>query len=354
MNLAQLVRKARLGCDAILPSGAVSSLWQDDEMVDLVNEAYEEVSERFRVVHKKWGIKTVKQGDAAFAIEGETWDPGLNLTISNAASTSFSGITTGTADAPSKVWLPPDFLEMVRVLCVSDRTVRFMPAPSEWYHWIDLEQGSFNASGGGVLPSTPDGLTFYWDILDNRTMLVIPPVTQTFKIQLDYIPMRRPLYYTSAGTVSVTNGLAAVTGTSTLFQTANIYSEATSQAAELMVGIASLQDTGLSIATDYFRVKAIASDTALTLVAPWAGATNAAATFTLAMTPGVPRLYHRFIARLVSVNMLAKVSPDLQDRYRAAWDKKFMEVIQPNIRIRQSQDSPVTEDAEEMGSTSGW
>lgn len=354
MNVAQLIRKARLGCDAVLPSGAVSALWLDDEMVDIANEAYDEATERLRLVHKKWGIKTVKQTDLAFSVEGETYDPGPNLTISNKTTTEYQEIISGTSDTPTKVWLPPDFLEMAWVTCMSNRTVRFIPAQAETYHWIDMLQGSFNTSGGGVLPSTPDGLTFYWDIMNNRTMTVIPPVTQTFTLQLDYIPLRRPMYYTTAGSVALINGSATVAGTGTVFQSSNIYSEATSQAAELIPGVTSLQDANLLLSADYYRIKSIASDTSLTLVSPWPGNSNATSTYMIAMTPAIPRVYHRWISRLMSVLMLGKVSPDLRDKYRADWDKQFMEVIQPNIRVRQSQDSVVTEDSEEMGVTSEW
>jgi len=346
MNVVQLIRKARLGVDALLPSGAVSSMWDDDETSDIITEAYDEIYLRFRMARKKWGLLTVQQSDPSFTRDGETYSPGLNLVVG-----------AGVNNTPPRILLPPDFGEMVRVLCTSNRTVRFLPSQMESFHWVDMEQGSFNTTGSSVIPSTPDGLSFYWDIIGSRTMIVIPPTTDTFNIQIEYIPMKQPLFYTSAGTVQIDAGDTAVVGTGTQFMTACIFSESTSNAAELITGTNIAQDaTGVvGLAKQYPRVAAINSDLSLTLVQPATVAMQGAAVqYILAMAPALPRVYHRWISRVASTLMLSKVSPQLADQYSQSIYKRFEEYIQPTAHVRQSQESVVTEDAEEFGVTSEW
>src|SRR5216684_8776103 len=254
MNLAQLVRKARLGVDAILPGGTVSSQWADEEGVDIVNAAYEEVLRRFRLARQKWGMVTLRQDDAAFTRDGETYTPSTSLKL--VSSTNHTTFLT----------LPPDFAEMVRILCLDNRTVRFLPAEYESYHWIDYEQRAFDLSGNSLLLSTPDGLVFHYDIVGSRTLALNPPTSGTFNLQIDYIPLKRPLYYSTAGTVSQAG--TALTGVSTKWVTDNIFTEDTSNAAELVTvsGTSSLQNIGIRLDKDYPRIASIQSDTAATMV----------------------------------------------------------------------------------------
>jgi hypothetical protein len=340
------VRKARINADAVLPTGQVSGLWADDEMVDLVTEANEEINLRFQLVHKKWGLQTVTQADAPFVRDGEIYTPSTALKIAPQSDIGGHAIAT-------RITLPPDFGEMVRVMCVSNRTVRFLPATIEMSHWIDAEQGSFETAGIGVLPSTPDGMTFYYDIIGNRTMILIPSVTQTFNIAIDYIPMKRPLYYTSQGTITLTQGTTGITGAGTAFQSAGVFSEISSQACELIVGVSSISDATIALATDYPRVASITSDTVATFVSNYGPVGGAGLSYILTMVPTLPRVYHRWISRLATCYMLAKVSPQLASEYAQGVIQKFGEVIQPTARVRQSQESPVVEDSEEFGTVGG-
>jgi hypothetical protein len=320
-------------------------MWGDDETLDILNEAYDEIFLRFRMARKKWGLQVVNQSDAAFTRDGETYTPSTSLLVS------------GAGNVAPRISLPPDFGEMVRVLCTSNRTVRFLPADMESFHWVDMEQGSFSTSGSSVLPSTPDGLTFYWDVIDQRTMLVIPPTTQSFNISIEYIPMKRPMYYTAVGTVSVATGSPTVTGISTTFQASNIFSESTNQACELILGTNIAQDsTGIvALSKDFPRVTSVDSDTQFTLKMNATASMNGAnQQYILAMAPALPRIYHRWITRLASALMLTKVSPQLADQYSTAVYKRFEEFVQPTAHVRQSQESRVTEDSEEMGVTSEW
>lgn len=332
MNLAQLMRRSRQGVDAILPGGYASAQWSDEELVDLTNEAYEHMQRDFRLVHRKWGLVTLNTSSTAFTREGETYTPSTALVL---------GTTT------PKVSLPPDFAEMVRVTCTSNRNVRFFPATMEMDHWIDAEQSGY---GDNTVPvsATPSGLTFFYDIIEARTLFITPPTSGSFNLEIDYIPMKRPLYYTKTGTVAITNASATITGTSTLFNTDNIFTEDSNQRAEIIVGVSDPQSNLIRVDKDYPRVATITSDTAATLKSVWPGTSITVAPFILVMVPTFPREYHRWMSRLTSSLMLSKVNPEISEKYFGKFLKEFREQISSTIRRRTSQNSMVVEDAEEF------
>jgi hypothetical protein len=342
MNIAQITRKARLGVDAILPGGTVSSQWSDEECVDIINVAYEEVYRRYRLARQKWGMMTVKQTDAAYVRDGETYTPATALRFTGSSNVS-----------PVSVTLPPDYAEMVRILCLNNRTVRFLPSEIESYHWIDYEQRAFDLSGNSLLLNTPDGLVFHYDLVGSRTLVLNPPTSGTFDIQIDYIPLKRPLYYSVAGTVQQAGGTSLV-GTGTTWRDDNIFTENTGNAAELitLTGTASLQNTGISMIKDYPRVASIDSNTTATMVvdATIAAGTNAL----IAMVPVLPRDIHRWIAEFTSALMLKKINPELAEKFGGEIMGRLEATIRPTAGRRQSQESRVTEDTEEMGVTSAW
>jgi hypothetical protein len=342
--LAQLVRKARLGVDAILPGGTVSSQWSDEECVEIANVAYEEIWRRYRLARNKWGMVTVSQTDAAFTRDGETYTPSTAL--------SFTG-TTGGSSATNLVTLPPDFGEMVRILCLNNRTVRFLPTEIESYHYIDYEQRAFDLSGNTLLLNTPDGLVFHYDIVGNRSLAINPPTSGTFTLQISYIPMKRPLYFSVNGTVAQAG--TALTGTSTTWVIDNIFTEDTNNAAELITlasGAVNLQNSLISMNQDYPRIKSLTSDTAAVMVqsATIAGGTNAI----VAMSPALPRDVHRWIAEYMSALMLKKINPDMAEKFGMDILNRMDVTIRPTAGRRQLQEGKVTEDSEEMGITSAW
>jgi len=333
MNVVQLMRRARQGIDAILPGGTASGHWSDEEAQDAVNEAYEQALREFRLVHKKWGLVTLNTSSTAFTRDGETYTPSTALVLSSTTN---------------KLTLPPDFAELIRITCTNNRAVRFVHAQEETYHWIDAEQSGFSDQSL-PLQADPNGLVFYWDIIGERTLILIPPVNGSFNLEIDYIPMFQPLTYSLAGTVGITQGLKVLTGTTTTWVTDNVYTEDQSQRAELIPSINSVTSASISTNARYARVAAITSDTAATMVSNWGPATLAAATHILAMAPIIPREYHRWLSRIAGAIMLTKVSPDIAEKYEARTIKQLREQINSTIRRRQSQDSVVTEDAEEMG-----
>lgn len=334
MNIVQIMRRARQGVDAILPGGYASSQWTDEEVLDLANEAYEGMLREFRLTHRKWGIQTLNTSSSAFTRDGETYTPSTSLVL---GSTS------------TKVTLPPDFAEMVRILCTNNRSVRFFPADHESDHWIDIEQAGYDDSTNLPVSGNPAGLVFYYDILGNRTAKFDPPVSTSFNLEIDYVPMFRPLLYSNTGTVAITNASTTITGTSSTFVTDNIFTSASGQACEIIVGMSNPQSNLLSVNRDYPAVSVVSSDTSATLQLAWGPATVSAVPYILAMVPILPREYHRWMARLTSSLMLSKVNPDIAEKYFGRFMEQFRSQINPAIRRRTSQSSPIVEDADEFG-----
>jgi hypothetical protein len=283
---------------------------------------------------KKWGVQTLSTSSPAFTREGETYTPSTALVMA-AGSTTLS--------------LPPDIGEIVRLLCTSDTTTRFIPAQFESQYWVDMEQGAKNQDGTFVLGIGASGQSFYYDTIAERTLAITPPAPVAFSLAIDYTPMKRPLYYSNAGTISITQGATGIVGVGTTWLTDGIFTGASNQRAELLSGLNTLDATGVRLDRDYPVVASITSDTVATLQLPWAPTTVAAGSFILAMVPTLPRVYHRWIARLTSVYMLTKVNPDLSDRYAKQVKESFSAGIAPTANRRQIQDSPITDAESLMG-----
>jgi hypothetical protein len=211
-----------------------------------------------------------------------------------------------------------------------------------------MEQSGISDSGN-ALTGSPAGLVFYYDILGNRTLKVTPMAGTSYDLEIDYIPMFRPLLYSNAGKVTLSNGSTTVTGTNTTWVTDNIYSSSSGQVAELMVGVADPQSNNLRVTRDYPQISSLTSDTAATLSQTWGPASVATAPYILAMAPVLPREFHRWMARLASSLMLSKVNPDVSEKYFTKFMTQFQQQINPTIRRRTSQASPIVEDADEFG-----
>ena len=331
MNLIQIMRRARQGVDAILPGGYASSQWSDEELADLTNEAYEGMQREFRLVRRKWNLVTLNVDTTAFTREDETYTPSTALVLGS----------------DGEVTLPPDFAELVRITCTNNRNVRLVPGELEMEHWQDQEQSALG-DFDNLLANEPAGLTFFYDIVGNRTLKVIPRVSGTFNLEIDYIPMMRPLMYANAGTVSITNGLTTITGSGTALNV-GVYSAASGQRAEIIVGASDPQSNQIRVDKDYPGVATITSATAATLATAYAGTTVTSVPYILTMAPVFPREYHRWLSRLTSSLMLAKVNPDVSEKYFGKFMTQFKEQINPSIRRRQSQMSSIVEDADEFG-----
>lgn len=329
MNIVQVIRKARLGCDAILPSGQPSTLWQDDELVDLVTEANDDLNLALRLVRKKWGVQTVLSTTPAFSRDGELYDPTVQLNPASGATS---------------VLLPPDFGEITRILCTSVTTVRFVPADFESQYTVDMEQGARNQDGTFTSLNSSVGMTYYYDIIGDRTLYLTPPLAGALALQIDYTPMKRPLFWTNTGTVTITQGSKAIAGAGTAWVTEGIYAGNADQRAELLVGVTSLSDQSIRLDRDYPTVATLTDNGNAILTSTWPYLSIAASPFILAMVPTLPRVYHRWIARVVATLMLSKINPDLSEKYAAGVMRRFDAAIRPTAGVRQIQESTVTDD----------
>jgi len=312
-------------------------LWANDELVDLVTQANDELNMKLRLVRKKWGLVTVTTASADFTREGETYSPATSLAPAAGATT---------------VALPPDFSEVSRILCTNVTSVRFKPAEFESQYWIESEQGAREDDGTVLSAGSGVGDTYFYDLIAERTLAITPPLAQALSLSLSYVPMKRPLYYSNTGTVTLTAGSVVVAGLNTTWLSDSVYAEADHQGCELIVGVSSLSATTVRLDKDYPRVARIGSNAQLELVTAYDGATAAAQTFIVAMVPTLPRVYHRWIAELTSAFMLRKVNPDLADKYAASLLGRFETTIRPTAGVRQSQESPVTDDDEDFGGLS--
>lgn len=327
MNVVQIVRKARLGVDAILPGGNVSSQWTDEEGIAVANTAYDEMWRLFRLARKKWGMRTLTVSSSAFTMDGELYTPSSELSFTSASN---------------NLLLPPDFGDLVRVTSTSATTVRFRPAEIETLYWLEREQES-------VVPGSVDVRVYFYDIVGNRTLRIVPSIASggsAVSLSLEYMPLRRPLYISTNGTV--TQSTTTLTGSSTTWLTDGIATEDSGNQAELIAGTNSPTSSIINVNRDYPRISAIASDTAATM--KLSGTVAASTPSVVAMAPAVPRDMHRWLCDYVSAFMLKKVNPELALKYMEDVTRRMSETIQPVQTRRQLQESPVTEGVEEFHS----
>ena len=329
MNIVQLIRRSRLGVDAILPGGNVSAQWTDEEMVTVANAAYDETWRMFRLARKKWGQRTMTNATPVFTMDGETYDPTVQLVIPAATSLG----------AQVNVLLPPDFGDLVRVTCLNQPLLRFRPAETETLYWLEREQET-------LIPGAFDTLMYFYDIVGARTMRVVPQTSTGLNLSIEYIPLRRPLYFSVAGTVS--QATTVLTGAGTKWLTDSIATEDTGNQAELIIGTNSPTSSIINTNKDYPRIAAIASDTIATMVL--SGTVAAGTTAIVAMAPALPRDTHRWISDYTSAFMLKKVNPELSMKYMEEVLARMEKTIQPIAVRRQLQESPVTEGIEEFHS----
>ena len=286
---------------------------------------------------KKWGVQTLTSDSAAFTREGETYTPSSSLVTT-------SGQTT--------LSLPPDLGEIVRILCTSDTTVRFAPAQFESPYWVELEQGYRNIDGTFPAGTSSQGFTYHYDVIAERTLAITPPLVAGLDLSIDYTSMKRPLYYTNTGTVTIAQSGTSIIGTGTAFLSDGVFAGNAGQRAEIITGISTLASTSIRLDRDYPTVATITSDTAATLNVPWAPATVTDQSFIIAMCPMAPRVYHRWVARLTAVYMLSKVNPDLSDKYARQVMEKLASGVSPTANRRQIQESPIVDAESAFGGLS--
>mgnify|MGYP001563500042 CR=1 FL=1 len=65
----------------------------------------------------------------------------------------------------------------------------------------------------------------------------------------------------------------------------------------------------------------------------------ALSTYYIAMVPTLPEEHHAWLAQYAGALLLRKVSAELSEKYKKALQEQLMSSIQPEVSIRQMQDS---------------
>lgn len=320
MNVAQIIKSARLKSDAIRVDRTISPLWTDEELVDLANEVTDHMAPHLRMTHRHYHQTRMLSTDASLTILGQTFDP---TTMHLISGTQF-------------VTLPPDCVEVLRLTPIVNSSspensiVRFIPRDiaDPAYIEADIEGQQLQVNGAGL-----GRFGYFYDIVGQRTLRFAPIITTTIDVELLYVARKQAMALHSTGTVNVTT--TAVTGLAQSGQDFTLVP----LPCEFIVGTTEAPDPDPS--RIYPAVSSIASATSLTLSS--SGGTAAYAKYMLASVPVVPEQHHRWMASMVADLMLRKVSAQLASERLNLTLAKWQGTVLPDLtHPRQSQEPVMT------------
>jgi hypothetical protein len=313
MNALQLMRKARLEVDGIRSGGATSALWSDEEVLDALNTAMDSAARIIRLSDSDILTKTLKSTASAVDLISESYVPATSLAI-------VAGTTEYT--------MPPDIVSVVtiRPLTSGYEGIRFRPSKSYSKGFVDQQVltdddlGSVNGSDS----------TFYYAVLGTRTLRIAPEPQDSFDIELVYRYRPARLQNHTTGTVSITQGLTALTGAGTAWLADGVRTPA-----ELFTSASPT----VSLSTVYPAIASITAAGTATMARTWAPATLAASAYTISMVPVLPPEHHAWLAQMAGALLLRKVSIELSDNARKALEAQLMSEVTPEVTVRQAQES---------------
>lgn len=338
MNVAQIIRKARLSCDGILPGQTPSRMWQADELVDLLAESRDRIEAQLRLGRKNYGLHTVKYGDASFTRAGVTYVPSTSLAIT-AGAKSFD--------------LPPDFAEVSKIQCLDNTRLRFSPGEYNSQYWIERELSSLQTDGTFISGGVADD-TYAYDVTGERTLQFVPPALASMQLQVDYFPIKRLLIYVAgAKGLQITHGQTSATIAGGTLIEDGVYTLPDKQSAELISDVGTIDSSAIRLDREYPIIASIEDSAHFTLLQPWAGKTMDDGAYIIAMAPTLPVPVHRVIAQLMAALMFRKISSDIAAKMSGEIMGAFGDTIKPSTQQRQSQESRQTDDNELMGGLSG-
>lgn len=314
MNLAQLVRLARLECDAVRSDGTSSSLWSDEECIIAVNTALDEAFRILRLARHHASHRVLSSTDAAASQSGR-------YGAAQYSPTSLQ-ITTGVTSFA----LPWDHVRVVSIvpLTAGFEDVRFRPSESHRDEYMDLE-----TIPSSTLTSIGNSTATYEYTEVGKTLYFQPTPKDTIDIRMTYQFRPNKLRMTSTGTVTVSG--AGVTGASTVFlSTGQIRLPA-----DLIPGTSGSPTVPTpNMNFQYQCFSAITSDTAGTLVNALETGNLAAGTgYLVAMVPQLPEEFHAWLGQMAGAIMLRKTNKSLSGAARSALESQLMTQIQPEIAV---------------------
>ena len=326
MNLLQIIRKARLNVDAIRTNNVTSALWGDDEVVDAVNTAMDTAARIIRLADSRILSKTLVSTDGAAYGSGNY----------GAGSYGSMDLISETYNLPSIIpnttdyILPPDFVRVVSIRPTDSgfQSLTFRPAAAQDKYFLDQRSIPSSDLSSGI----DSNQVFWYTLVGPRGIRFTPTPMDTIDLELVYDYRPPKLLYSVEGTVSITSGDSGVTGTGSTW-----FSSGIRNPAEVVIGADAVNTVQLG--RNYPHIDVVVSDTVAALTRVWQQASVVASPYGLAMVPLLPEEHHAWLAELAAATLMKKVNIEVAMKMEQALEKVYKDTVQPEITIRQIQES---------------
>lgn len=312
MNLAQM----RVAVRGKLSAGggtnaqlSVDAFWADAEIDFYINESHIRLYHAVRRANADFFAKTMSSVDAVVSILGRSYNPSSLRMVQQVG----------------EYQLPPDFTRLIGLF-------DFRDDDKVWFRASSIAKQEFKrVYNQGNIPGLTFG-TLLFDILNARQLIVRPKPIETFDVTLMYEPVLAPLNDYSVGTVDVTQGSTSVT-----FTGADLINEFASND-ELLVGtVSALPAADPNI--NYPVILSVDSPTALTLDAPFTGATIAGAMYIRSRVSAIPAQHHYTVMSGGVIEGFKKgtnPNPESVRLYREEYAVGLTDLI-ADVEVRQTQ-----------------
>jgi len=283
VNLAQIVRLGLLEARAVKQSGSLVPSVSTSELYAWANDANLQVEQRLRAVADDYFVRRLNSSSDTTAqkIMGVSYTPSTSLQLA-ASTRAFS--------------LPPDFLSLRSIRCVSSGY------EDTHFYQMDLTHARFQSMLRDTAEAAP-GEDLYYDIQGERTLYLAQPVSSALDIEIAYVARTKKLTVYQTGTIAVTTGTTAVTGSSTTWSSGTPFDTAyldihygTSGSATVPTADPSTEYDDVNRA----RVSSITTDTALVVATNRVGTLASGTGYLLASVPVVPEDFHAGLAAYVA------------------------------------------------------
>jgi hypothetical protein len=316
MNAGQIIRLGLLNANLVKIDQTTSPLITQAEALAWANEGKDKLEKVLRQAKEDYQLVVMQSNDTAFRWVGQTYDPAVLRMTS--ASTIYS--------------LPPDLLELkyIRPLTTGQESVEFEYLDSSTKYFRELR----------TLTNKP-GNPIYFDFVGERSLLLANAPQSSLDIEIGYIARSAPLQLYTTGTISLLNGIAAVTGTLTAWVVDEVHHNVelivSPDAAAPKVISQTTGGTWVDPSRFYYRVDSITSDGNLTLSAPWLPLDAPGRGYMLATVPVTPSEHHYSIAKWISHMALMKARSPAAAGFASSFLADLNE-IKGDIAQRQTHD----------------
>lgn len=229
--------------------------------------------------------------------------------------------------------LPPDFVRIENIipLTADYEGVRFYPANLAQRGWID--QSTLTADDVSAIPGSQD--IFYYVVIGSRTLRIRPLVSTGFDVEVTYQYRPPRLQNYSTGSIRLTSGSTNLHGVGTAWLTGGLRNPA-----DIVVSSASI----VSLSSVYPQISSFTNDDTAVLSRAWPNENLVSAGYHISMIPQLPEEHHTWLAQMTAAIMLRKVSPELSATALTVLEKQLALEVQPEVAIRQVQESLVVDE----------